>query len=305
MRQENITRGILYMVGFSLIAPLMDALAKATPHDVPVAQILAARFSIQVLVLVPLIWILRQAHRPSPREAALHLARGACLLAATGFFFTALRFIPMAEAISIFFIEPLILTVLSGIFLREDVGVRRISACIIGFIGALLIIQPNFVALGLPALLPLGTAFCFAGYMLLTRSMAQKSSPFTLQAYTAVAASVLILPLLWWFDGSGVIAFDPVWPAGIAVYTLIGVGIMATVSHLFISFALREAPASIIAPVQYTEIIAATLLGWMFFDELPNGLAWVGMTIIIASGLYVFARERKAAQEITAPPPPA
>ena len=305
MQQQNITRGILYMVGFSLVAPVMDALAKATPHDVPVAQILAARFSVQVVILLPLVIWMGQAHLPRPREAALHLARGACLLAATGFFFSALRFIPMAEAISIFFIEPLILTVLSGLFLGEEVGIRRISACIIGFIGALLIIQPNFVALGLPALLPLGTAFCFAGYMLLTRAMAQKSSPFTLQAYTAVAASALILPLLWWFDGSRIAALDPVFPRGLAIYTLLGVGILATVSHLFISFALREAPASIIAPVQYAEIIAATLLGWLVFDELPNGTAWVGMAIIITSGLYVFARERRAEQKITAPPPPA
>jgi drug/metabolite transporter (DMT)-like permease len=292
------------MLGFCAIAPMMDAMAKATPTVVPVAQILAARFGFQVIVLVPLVMALRLGHWPPLRDWALHALRGAALLIATGFFFAAVRHMPIANAIAIFFVEPFILTLLGAVFLGEAVGWRRIAACVVGFGGALLVIQPSFANLGPVALFPLGTACFFALYMVLTRSMAGRVHPVALQAHTAVAASAMILPLLIAFDGSGVAAFDPVWPTGLAVWTLLGVGAIATVSHIFLSFALKHAPASVIAPLQYLEIVGATAIGYLAFGDFPNSLTWVGIAIIVGSGLYVFARENAIGQRAKRPMPP-
>lgn len=295
--------GILYMVGFCLLAPLMDAFAKATPAEVPAAQIITARFVVQIVLLWPLAVAMGQFAWPSRRSIGLHFLRAGSLLLATWLFFSAVRAMPLASAIAIFFVEPFVLTFLGAIFLKEEVGMRRIMACLVGFGGALLIIQPSFTNLGVVALFPLGTAVLFATYMILTRMMSQSLHPVTTQLHTAIAASVLVVPVLWFYDGSGITALDPVWPDETAMSTLLGVGVMATISHICITFALRNAPAATIAPLQYLEIISATAVGYIAFDELPNGLTWVGIAIIVGSGLYVFARERVREQEITRPTP--
>ncbi|WP_298677876.1 DMT family transporter [uncultured Lentibacter sp.] len=294
--QDRTTLGIAFMVAFALIAPVMDAFAKATPAYIPVMEILGFRFGIQGLLLLPVALFLGIAHWPTRGELGLHLMRGFLILAATGLFFAAVREMPLANAIAIFFVEPFILTLLGGVFLGEAVGARRILACAVGFGGALLVIQPSFSELGLVALFPLGTALCFALYMVMTRSMAHKMHPITLQAYTALAACLLILPLLFAFDGTGHPALDPAMPQGVAILMLLGVGIVSTVSHLFISLALKFAPATTIAPLQYLEIVAATALGYFFFADMPDRLTFLGITIIVGAGLYVFARERRAEQ---------
>lgn len=298
---DRTLTGILCMVAFCVIAPVMDAFAKATPPEIPLIQILFARFSIQIVLLIPLAVAMRAAHRPSLRETLLHLLRGLALLIATGFFFAAVRQMPIASAIAIFFVEPFILTLMGGLILGEEVGWRRIMACVVGFGGALLVIQPSFESLGPVALFPLGTAFFFALYMVLTRTLSVRGHPVTLQAYTATAATLVLLPVLVLADGTGHALLDPVWPQGFAVVTLLGVGLVATVSHIFISFALKFAPATVIAPLQYLEIVAATAVGYLAFGDFPNALTWLGIAIIVASGLYVFARERRKQRPVTAP----
>ncbi|MDW3118198.1 MAG: DMT family transporter [Roseovarius pacificus] len=294
MSQSNdrVLAGILCMIAFSAIAPVMDAFAKATPDYIPVMEILAFRFGLQGLFLLPLALGLGMAHRPGWRECGLHLARAALIVVATGLFFTAIRYMPIANAIAIFFVEPFILTLLGGFLLGEEVGWRRIMACMVGFGGAVLVIQPSFQDLGPVALFPLGTALCFALYMVMTRKMARVTHPITLQGYTALAAMAIIAPLLLLFDGTGNALLDPAMPQGFAVWTLLAVGVISTVSHLFISFAVRLAPAATVAPLQYLEIVAATAVGYWAFGDFPNALTWVGIAIIVGSGLYVFARER-------------
>lgn len=304
MTNDRTLLGILYMVGFCLLAPLMDAFAKATPAEVPAAQIITARFVLQIILLAPLAVLMGNFALPDRRSIGLHFFRAASLLLATWLFFTAIREMPLASAIAIFFVEPFVLTILGALFLKEEVGMRRIMACLVGFGGALLIIQPSFTDLGPVALFPLGTAVCFASYMILTRMMSQKLHPVTTQLHTAVAASILIVPVLWVYDGSGITALDPVWPEGLAIWTLLGVGVMATISHISITFALRHAPAATIAPLQYLEIVSATAVGYLVFNELPNTLTWVGIGIIVGSGLYVFARERARNQKLNRPTPP-
>ncbi|SLN19351.1 Riboflavin transporter [Roseovarius litorisediminis] len=284
--------GILLMVGFAVLAPAMDACAKLIGDGVAVAQIAATRFVVQSALLLPLAASFGWLHRPRTGEIGLHLIRSVLLLVATAFFFTALQYMPMADAISVFFVEPFILTLLGGLLLGEQIGPRRYIACAVGFVGAMLIIQPSFEEVGAVALLPLVTAACFAFYMILTRRMATRMHPITLQAYTGIAALVIALPVLLAFDGSGVGPLDPVWPEMREVKLLAALGLIATLSHVCISFALAFAPASLLAPLQYLEIVTATVLGFYIFSDLPDGLTFLGIALIVASGLFVFLRER-------------
>lgn len=284
--------GILFMIGFCISAPVMDGLAKLTPHEIPVSQILAARFGFQALLLVPIAMALGLLVPVKGRDVFGHFIRGGMLLLATFFFFSAIRYMPIANAMAIFFVEPFILTLLGAAVLGETIGPRRIIACLVGFCGALLVIQPSFEGLGFVALFPLGTAVCFAIYMVLTRKMSGTQHPVTLQTYTAIAACILIVPLLVVFDGSGNFYLDPVWPSSFAWATLLGVGLFATVSHLLLSVALKLAPAATIAPLQYLEIVGSVSVGYVLFSDFPDALTWTGIGIIVGSGLYIFARER-------------
>lgn len=300
--KDRLPLGILLMVGFSLLAPAMDACAKMIGDALAVGQIVAARFGVQFALLLPLALVFGWMHRPGPREMGLHLLRGGLILVATAFFFSALRFMPIADAIAIFFVEPFILTLLGGLLLGEQIGPRRYIACAIGFAGALLIIQPSFEEVGLAAAMPLVTALCFAFYMILTRQMATRMHPITLQVYTGLGALVLILPLLVIFEGSGVEPLDPSWPGQRELWLLAGVGVIATLSHVCISFALSFAPASLLAPIQYLEIVGAVLFGYWLFADLPDALTFVGIALIVGSGLFVFYRERALERRPTPAP---
>ncbi len=302
MAKDRTLYGIFLMVGFSLIAPLMDSFAKLIGDAVAVAQIATTRFLVQSILLLPLAVAMGWLHRPGPAEMGLHLLRSALLLVATAFFFTAVQHMPIADAIAIFFVEPFMLTLLGGWLLNEGIGPRRYIACAVGFGGALLIIQPSFQELGLVACLPLVTALCFAFYMILTRRMATQMHPITLQSYTGLAALVIALPVLWGFDGSGIGPLDPSWPEPREFKLLAALGVVATLSHVCISFALSLAPASVLAPLQYLEIVGATVFGFYIFGDLPDRLTFVGITLIVASGLYVFLRERRKGHRPTPAP---
>ncbi len=294
MSHDRPLLGIALMTGFALLAPGMDAFAKLASEEIPVGQTLAYRFGIQTLILLPLAIVLGLLSRPSASAAIWHLSRAALILLATGFFFTALRFMPIADAIAIFFVEPFILTLLGAVLPGESIGWRRLLACGVGFIGALIVIRPSFVELGPVALFPLGTAVSFALYMILTRRTAKDLHPVALQAWTALSAIILTLPLLFIFKGSGVAPLDPVEPQGRFWFYLFGVGVVATATHLMLAGALRFAPAATIAPLQYFEIIAATVLGLLIFGDWPDRQTFLGIAIIIASGLFVIWRENVA-----------
>lgn len=304
-RPDRTGLGILMMLGFCAVAPAMDTFAKLAAPMVPAGETTFARFAVQVVLLLPLALLLGRLRRPSGAEAARHLLRGGLLVVATVFFFAALEFMPVADAIATFFVEPFILTLLSGLLLGEKVGWRRYAACAVGFLGALLVIQPSFAAVGWPAFLPLGTALFFALYLVLTREMARQLDPVDLQFWTALAGTVLLGATLLAFEGSGHRALDPLPPPAPAWPLLLGVGVTATISHLFITAAFRHAPAAVLAPLQYLEIVGAVALGFLVFGDFPNPLTWAGVAIIVGAGLFVAWRERLAgvrAQE-TAPLP--
>ena len=285
--------GVGLMIGFALVAPGMDALAKLSAATIPVGQILAFRFGVQMGLLVPLALVLGVWVRQSMAEISTHFLRAGLILLATGAFFTALKVMPIADAIAIFFVEPFILTLFGAVFLGESIGWRRLLACGIGFCGALIVIRPSLSEFGLVALLPLLTAVSFALYMILTRRVARRMHPVALQGWTALAAFAIILPVLLMFNDSDVAVFDPVMPQGVVWIFLLGVGITASASHLMISGALRYAPAATIAPLQYLEIVTASILGYLIFADLPDAQTLLGIAIIMASGIFVILRERR------------
>lgn len=300
----SIVRGMIIMALAMLFAPGMDVLAKylGTEGNVSPGVVTFGRFLTQGIVLGLLLSLLVAVGRKKkllPTNLYGNLLRGALMGLAAFLFFTAVTFMPVADAISIFFVEPFIVTILSAMFLGEVVGWRRTTAVLIGFGGALLVIQPSFEKVGFVALLPICTAFVFAIYLILTRKIAASNDdPFAMQFAAGLGGTVFMLFAIG-VGGEflGIPALRAEFPATISLWAMvISIGLIGSVTHLMIVFACASVPASIIAPFQYLEIVSATLLGFLVFSDFPNAIKWVGIFIIIGSGIFIFMRERENAR---------
>lgn len=299
-RTDHVSRGILLMLLFCLVAPLLDVSAKlAAEGGIPVGQITTARFLIQALMMLPVVIWMGLPLRLGPRALGLTVLRAVFLIISTYSFVSGIAVMPVADALAIAFVEPFILLILGSLIFGDRVGPRRIAACAVGFGGALLVIQPSLAAFGLVALWPLGTAVFFALYMLVTRAISAWMPPVTMQFHTAWTGFVLCLPVMILADGSGVGPLDPVMPQGLDWIWLAGVGFWAALSHLAITYALKHAPAATLAPLHYSEIVVAVALGYLIFGDFPNLLTWAGIVIITASGLYIIRRERALARQLS------
>ena len=295
---DKVLTGVTLMLGFCLTAPLLDVAAKLASSCVPVGQITAARFVVQCALMAPVIGVMRLSMHVA-RELWLPLiVRALFLLFATFCFITAIRVMPLADALAIVFVAPFIVLLFGKFYLGEEVGPRRIGACFVGFVGVIFVIQPSFAAFGAVALIPLGTAVAFAFYILVTRGLSRQMHPVVMQFHTGLIASLFCIPALLVFQGSGSELLDPVWPKGIAWLWLFGAGFFATLSHMMMTYALSFAPSATLAPLQYFELPVATLFGYLVFNEFPNALSLTGIAIIVGAGLYMIHRERVTARHL-------
>lgn len=292
MNNDRILPGILLMLAFCVMAPLLDTASKLATAAIPVGQITTARFLVQGALMLPFALIMGVPLRTSRKTTALITLRAVLLIASTYGFVAGIQVMPIADALAIVFIEPFILLILGHLIFGNPVGPRRIAASVIGFAGALLVIQPSITHYGTAALYPLGTAFSFAFYMLITQAIATGVHPVTQQLHTSIAGSLICLPVMLWANGTGITELDPVMPQGLNWLWLFGVGFWAAASHMCMTVALKCAPASTLAPLQYLEIVTAVIIGYTVFGDFPNALTWAGITIIVGSGLYIIHRER-------------
>ncbi len=294
---SGLVRGMALMIAAMLILPVMDAIAKilALDYQVSAAQTTFGRFLVQAALLAPVIVVIYGIRALVPAKLLINLLRGALMSLAVMIFFTTLKFMPIADALAIFFLEPFILTIMSVIILKETVGWRRGIAVVAGFAGAMLIVQPSYAVFGPVSLMPMVTAALFATYLLLTRIYGGDDNPLTMQFVSGIGGVLTIAVVL---ALSGVIGWDalavPEMPEfGIRWALIFGIGALATIGHLMVVLAFRLVSASILAPFQYLEIVSATILGYWLFGDFPDAVKWVGILIIVGSGLYLFMRERR------------
>ncbi|MEP2266931.1 MULTISPECIES: DMT family transporter [Sulfitobacter] len=300
MQQDRPLVGIALMMGFCILAPVGDAVAKLLGASVPLGQVVLIRFAVQALILIPFVWASGRAWRMRGRVLWLTLLRTILHIAGIAAMFTALKYLPLADAVAIAFVMPFIMLLLGKFILKEEVGSRRLGASIVGFLGTLLIVQPSFVNVGWPALLPIMVAVVFSFFMLVTRQIAKQTDPISLQAVSGVMAVMIILPLLALGSATDIAPLQIIQPDAVDWTLLLGIGILGTIAHLLMTWSLRFAPSATLAPMQYLEIPFATLLGLLIFSDLPNPLAGLGILITVGAGLYVIMRERATARALAA-----
>jgi len=289
--RRDIEKGMALMALAMLLVPGIDAVAKLLSATLPPGQVAFGRFVAQTVVLLPLMLVLRRPVRTA--QPAVHAARGLLLATAILLLFWALKYLPIANAIAIFFVEPLILTLFSVVFLGEPVGLRRLAAVGVGLAGALVVIRPNWAVFGWAAVLPLGTAVCFAGYLALTRHSAAAEEPLAMQLWAGIFAALALGATVLIGTGLDLPVIRVTWPDAHAWWLLLLLGLLSAFGHVLLAIAFRYAAAGILAPFQYIEIISATLLGVLLFGNFPDPITWLGTALIVGAGMYVFLRERR------------
>lgn len=285
--------GIVLMCASVLVAPLIDVFSKLSVAHVPAGEVTAARFLFQALFVLPFVLTRGPLFSRSLRQTFSHFLRGLLIVIGMTAYTYALKTMPVADAMAIFFVEPAILTLMSGIFLKEHVSRNKIIACATGFAGSLLVIQPSFSQFGWVSLLPVVTAFTVATFLLLTRMLSNSEDPWSMQFQSSVWGLVVASLLLVLGHLAEIPLYDPVVPElGTTIY-LACLGLAATVVGILSIYAYRATPASVLAPLQYLEIVTACIVAYWVFGDFPNPMKWVGIAIIIGSGLFIIWREDK------------
>jgi drug/metabolite transporter (DMT)-like permease len=278
--------GVGLMLAAMAILPFIDVLAKLLGQQgVPILIVVWARALFGGLLALPFAQRAEGARAFRPDRPLHHLARAGLLFSATFLFFNALKHLPIADALAIFFVNPLAIVVLSALVLREKVGPRRWAAVAVGFVGTLIIIRPGMVELNPGTLYALGSGLALGSYLVMTRHIAGAADAMVLTFQTSAIGAALMtpaLPFLWQMPDPGQ------W------LMLAGLGVIATLGHVLITKAYEHGEASLLAPLAFTEIIMAVLVGWWFFSDLPDRWTVLGVAILIASAIYISIRERRA-----------
>tara|TARA_B100000579_G_scaffold122278_1_gene98421 strand:+ start:3185 stop:4030 length:846 start_codon:yes stop_codon:yes gene_type:complete len=267
-----------------MIVPIMDAFAKYLSSSMDVLQITWARYFFTVVFTLALMLLFYRQSFVWTKKPALQLIRGLIFVFSTYLFFYAISEISLPKALTLAFVAPICVTALSPFFLDERVGIKRWTAVSLGFIGTLIVIRPGFIEFNLPTFAALGNGICYGFYLIITRKLSKSDNSLLTLLFSGLVGTILIsffLPNVW------------VNPSLNQWFMMATIGFIASVAHLFIILSLKYADASKLAPLGYTEIITNILISYYFFKELPDNWTYLGLFIIVLSGLYISKRELK------------
>ena len=265
-----------------IVLPIMDGFAKYLSSDLPVLQITWARYFFTVIFTFPLMFFFFKKYLVWTEKPKLQLIRGLILLTANICFFYSISVISLPKALTLAFIAPLVVTAFSPIFLGESVGYRRWTAVIIGFIGSLVVIRPGFVEINFASIAALGTGIMYGFYLIITRKLSNSDNPLLTLLLTGVVGAIiasLFIPFVW------------VTPTFNQWSIMAAIGLFACIGHLFIILSLKYADASKLAPFSYFEIITNIIIGYYIFSDFPDNWTFLGLFIIILSGIYIYRRK--------------
>ena len=264
------------------VLPVMDGMAKHLSTEIHFLEVVWGRYFFMVVISVPITLVFFKKHLSWPKNINIQLARSVFFFFSTILFFYAISVISLAESLTLAFVSPLIVTLLSAILLKEQVGYRRWIAVIIGFIGAIIVIRPGFNEISLATFAGLGTGIAYAFYVITTRKLSSIDSPLLTLIFTGLSGAIIIsiiVPFVW------------ITPNYTQWLFLIGLAAVGTLGHFFLILSLNFAEASKLAPFAYFEIVTNIIIGYYFFGDLPDRWIWIGLIIIVSSGVYITTRE--------------
>ncbi len=290
-RADRPFRGIALILASTVFLGASDVTAKYLSASLPSIEIAWIRFLVFALIMVPAMVPGSPLYALRTARPGLQAMRGVALLSSSLFFISGLRFLPIAEASATGFVAPLFVTALSIVFLGESVGVRRWLATVLGLIGVLIILRPGSSAFHPAAFIPIVSALAWACTLIMTRMMSGREHALTTMTYSSITGVCVI---------SALVPFVWVTPSWHDILLGIFIGIASTAGQWIVVLAFRYADASVLAPFSYTQLLWVSILGFIFFGEVPDIWTVTGAVFIVASGLYTAHRERIRQSQISA-----
>ncbi len=276
---NRILAGILFMCAAASLFATMNGLVKWLTSYFDSMQIVWARTLGHLILVLVLFMPKRGIGILRSNQLSAQLTRSVLLLGSTICAFTALRFITLADSATVSFTAPLLVTMLAVPMLGERLSARRLGAVIAGFVGVLIVIRPGSSVFQWGSLLMLGASLFYALYQLYTRRVSSTDAPETSVVYSALVGTVVM---------SAIVPFFWTTPQRVTeTLVLASTGIFGGVGHYCVARALAYAPANIVSPFNYAQLVVAVLVGFLLFGDLPTVYTWIGAAIIIASGLFV------------------
>ncbi|MBP0617477.1 DMT family transporter [Jiella mangrovi] len=280
----TLLAGILFTLAAGTAFAVQDSIGKHLTTLVPLIQVLWGRYIFQTLIMAIALTATRGPSFLKTRHPVLQLLRGMCLLAATSLMYWALTYVPLADATAVIFFAPILVTVLSVVVLKETIGIHRIGAIIAGFVGMLVILRPGLATIEPHLFLVVGAAAFNACYLLLTRRLSgREDSAATMFNTTAPGAVILTFMVI------------PLWqtPSPTAVAFMAAIGLTGSAAHFFLVRGFSFAPASLLSPFLYVQVLAASVLTVLVFGDPLHLTTAIGAVILVASGLYIWWRENR------------
>jgi drug/metabolite transporter (DMT)-like permease len=298
MFPDDPSKAILMAVSATVLFGSSDTISKYLSGSLPIIEFIWIRY---VLFLVMAAILVRRTPSRSirPRNPVLQITRGFCVVGSSILFVYGVHQMTMAQATTISFLSPLLVTILSIPLLGEIVGIRRWAAVAAGVVGMLVVVRPGMGGVQSAALFGVASSFCWALALIITRKISSSDPPQTTVLWSAAIGTAVLSLLL---------PLEAVWPTPQQFALCLAMGVVASGGQWLVILAHRVAPASLLAPFFYSQLLWVTVLGYLVFGNLPDTWTITGASIIIASGLYTAHRERVRRHQpasVPATPPPA
>jgi len=311
--KNNNTKGIILILAAMLIFAVQDSLMKYIYNSVSLYEVYIIRTVISFILVIIFLKILKKPIVFKTHYPLLTLCRVILFFFGFSSFYVSLTIMPLATATALFFVTPFLITIFAKFILKDQIGLRRWIAVIVGFIGVYIILNPNFDDFDYFSLTPILCAFCYSLSMIIIKKTSEKDNVYQ-QMFQFYIGATIISIIFYFFIGDG--RYNTIdnpaaqfifreWFSNLefSLIYMITLGFTAAAAFLLIFSAYRIASAAVISPFEYSILIWSTLSGWIFFNEIPNINTMIGMFLIVVGGIYIFMREKAQEQSIVTEKP--
>jgi len=311
--KNNNTRGIIFILLAMMVFSVQDGIMKHIYNFVSLYEVYLIRTIVSFLLI---IIILKLTNKPivfKSQYPLLTFFRVILFFFGFSSFYISLSVLPLGTATALFFVTPFLITIFAHFFLKEEIGPRRWSAVVVGFVGVYVTLNPNFSDFNYLSLLPILCAFCYSLSMIIIKKTSDKDSVYT-QTFTFYIGAIIFSIIFYFIIGDG--QFNTTdHPASQFIFRkwfvdlesnillMVATGITATVAFLFLFTAYSIASPAVVSPFEYSILLWSPLIGWFYFDEIPSVNTVIGILIIVSSGIYIFLREKAQDQSIATDKP--
>ena len=312
-RQNNNPKGILYILLAMMVFSVQDGIMKHIYNFVSLYEVYLVRTVISFVLILTFLILTKKPIVFKSKYPVLTFFRVILFFFGFSSFYISLTVLPLGTATALFFVTPFLITIFAHFFLEEEIGIRRWSAVVVGFIGVYIALNPDFSNFNYLSLLPIFCAFCYSLSMIIIKKTSDKDSVYT-QTFTFYIGAIILSIIFYFVIGDGQYnSLDH--PASQFIFRewfvdfnsnillMAATGVTATLAFLFLFTAYSIASPSVVSPFEYSILLWSPLVGWLYFDEIPSLNTVIGILIIVSSGVYIFIREKVQNQSIATEKP--